>query len=133
MHLRICPKTPVFQSNQAMNEYHISLNSQFIVALDGIICLFFLVQFCDNSLLVLKMRFQPYSFASTKVKGFLSDRKILMSLFYQCSFIYKNVPQFFEIFIFSQSQDIWGNVHYVPESTSDKSFLSPEQNKLKEI
>ena len=32
---------------------------------------------------------------------------------YQCSFIYKSVSQFFEISIFSQ--DIWGNVHYVPE------------------
>ena len=49
-----------------------SLNSQFIVVLDGIIC--------DNSLLVLKMRFQVFSFSSKKVQGFSSDRKILMSL-----------------------------------------------------
>ena len=28
-------------------------------------------------------------------------------------FIYKIVSQFFEILIFSQ--DIWGNIHYVPE------------------
>ena len=55
-----------------------SLNSQFIVVLDGIIC--FSVQFCDNSLLVLKMRFQVFSFASKKVQGFSNDRKILMSL-----------------------------------------------------
>ena len=27
------------------------------------------------------------------------------------------------------SQDIWGNIHYVP----DKSFLCAEQNNLKEI
>ena len=55
-----------------------SLNSQFVVVLDGIIC--FSVQFCDNSLLVLKMRFQVFSFASKKVQGFSSDKKILMSL-----------------------------------------------------
>ena len=28
-------------------------------------------------------------------------------------FIYKTVPQFFEILIFNK--DIWGNVHYRPE------------------
>ena len=43
----------------------------------GIIC--FSVRFCDNSLLVLKMPFQAFSFASKKVQGFFSDRKILMS------------------------------------------------------
>ena len=32
---------------------------------------------------------------------------------YQCSFIFQTVSQFFEILIFSQ--DICGNVHYVPE------------------
>ena len=48
------------------------------------------------------------------------------------------MSQFFEILIFSQ--DIWGNVHYVPEinqphflRNSDKNLLSPEQNNLKEI
>ena len=55
-----------------------SLNSQFNVVLNGIIC--FSVRFCDNSLLVLKMRFQVFSFTSKKVQGFSSDRKILMSL-----------------------------------------------------
>ena len=69
---------PIFQSKQAMNKYHISLNSQFIVFLDGIIC--FSVRFYGNSLLVLKMRFQVFSFASKKVQGFSSDRKILVSL-----------------------------------------------------
>ena len=42
--------------------YHISLNSQFTVVLNGIIC--FSVRFCDNSLLVLKKSFQVFSFAS---------------------------------------------------------------------
>ena len=39
-------------------QHHISLNSQFTVLLNRIIC--FSVQFCDNSLLVLKMRFQVF-------------------------------------------------------------------------
>ena len=59
-------------------QHHISLNSQFIVVLDGIIC--FSVQFCDNSLSVLKMHFQAFSLAGKKVHGFSSDKKILMPL-----------------------------------------------------
>ena len=55
-----------------------SLHSQIIVVLEGIIC--FSVRFCDNSLVVLKMRFQVFSFASKNVQGFSSERKILMSL-----------------------------------------------------
>ena len=42
--------------------------SQFTVVLNGIIC--FSVRFCDNSLLVLKMHFQDFSFASKKYKAF---------------------------------------------------------------
>ena len=49
-----------------------------MVVLDGIIC--FSVRFCDNSLLVLKMRFQVNFFASKNVQGFSSDRKVLISL-----------------------------------------------------
>ena len=44
----------------------------------GIIC--FSGRFCDNSLLVLKMRFQVSPFTTKKVQGFSGDRKILMSL-----------------------------------------------------
>ena len=55
-----------------------SLNSQFTVVLDDMIC--FSIQFCNNSLLVLKMRFQVFSYASEKVQGFSSDRKILVLL-----------------------------------------------------
>ena len=55
-----------------------SLNSQFIVVLDGII--YFSVRFCDDSLLVLKTSFQHFSLASNKVQGFFSDREELMSL-----------------------------------------------------
>ena len=85
-----------------------SLNSQFIVVLNGII--FLSVRFCNNLLLVLKMRFLVFSFASKNVQGFSSDRNILMPLF---SVLFHLQNQFFEILIFSQ--DIWGNVHYVPE------------------
>ena len=82
------------------------------------------------------MRFQVFSFASKKVEGFSSDRKVLMSLL-SALFHLQNRVSIFEILIFSQ--DIWGNVHYVPEinrinlRNSDKSLLSPEQNNLKEI
>ena len=85
-----------------------SLISQFIVVLNGII--FLPVRFCNNLLLVLKMRFLVFSFASKNVQGFSSDRNILMSLF---SVLFHLQNQFFEILIFSQ--DIWGNVHCVPE------------------
>ena len=85
-----------------------SLNSQFIVVLNGII--FLSVRFCNNLLLVLKMRFLVFSFASKNVQGFSSDRNILMSLF---SVLFHLQNEFFEILIFSQ--DIWGNVHCIPE------------------
>ena len=55
-----------------------SLNSQFIVVLNGIT--FFSLRFCDNSLFVLKMHFQVFSFASKKLQEFSSDMKILKSL-----------------------------------------------------
>ena len=85
-----------------------SLISQFIVVLNSII--FLPVRFCNNLLLVLKMRFLVFSFASKNVQGFSSDRNILMSLF---SVLFHLQNQFFEILIFSQ--DIWGNVHCIPE------------------
>ena len=66
----------------------------------------------DNLLLVLKMRFQVFHFASKNVQWVSSDRKILMSLL-SVLFYLQNVSQFFEILIFSW--DIWENVHYVPE------------------
>ena len=40
----------------------------------------FSVRFCDNSLLMLKTSFQVFPFASKKVHGFSSDRKMLKSL-----------------------------------------------------
>ena len=48
---------------------YVSLNSQFIVVLNGIIC--FSIRFCDNLLLELKMRFQVFrSFGSKRHKDF---------------------------------------------------------------
>ena len=68
--------------------------------------------------------------ASKKVQGFSNGRKILM-LFLSVLFHLQNLVSVFGILIFSQ--DIWGNIHYVPKINliSDKSLLSPEQNKLK--
>ena len=64
---------------------------------------------------------------------FSSVSKILMLLL-SVLFHLQTLSQFLDILIFSQ--DIWGHVHYVPETNlrnSDKNLLSPEQNKLKEI
>ena len=64
---------------QAMSKYHrISLNSQFTVVLDSIIC--FSVRFCNKLPVVLKMYFQVFSFARRKVQGFSCDKEILMLL-----------------------------------------------------
>ena len=72
-------KCQFFQSKEPMTKwYYISLNREFTVILNSIIC--FSVQFCDNSLLVLKMHLQVFSFASKKVQGFSSDMKMLMLL-----------------------------------------------------
>ena len=54
-----------------------------MTVLDRISC--FSVPFCDIAVLVLKIYFQFFSFASQKLQGFSSDRKILMimlSVFY---------------------------------------------------
>ena len=66
---------PIFQSKQPMiKQRPISLNSQFTVVLNDIKC--FSVRFCDNSLLVLKMFFQVFSFANKKAQWFSSDKKM---------------------------------------------------------
>ena len=61
---------PIFQSKLPI--------SQFNAVLNGIIC--FSERFCDNSLLMLKMHFQTFSFASKKLQRFSGDRKMLMTL-----------------------------------------------------
>ena len=115
-------------------EYHISLNSQFIVVLDGII--YFSLQFCDNSLLVLKMRFQVFSFASKKVKEFSRDRKILMSLLSVLFHLENRVSVFWNFnfkprYLGKCSLCPWNQPHFL--RNFDKSLLSSEQNNLKEI
>ena len=113
-----------FQSKQRMTKkYYLSSNSQFNNVLNAIIC--FSVRFCDNSLLVLKMSFQVFSFPSKKVQGFSSDRKIII-LFYSLLFHLHNCVSVF-----------W-NVHFLKFQShflknSDKSLSSPGQKKLKEI
>ena len=89
---------------------NITLNRQFTFLVNRTIC--FSVRICDNSLLVLKMPFQVFSFSSKKVQGFALTGRYKCCC-YQCSFIYKILSQFFEILVFSQ--DIWRNVHFVPE------------------
>ena len=116
-----------------MNKYHrISLNSQFIVVLDGITC--FSVRFCNNSLLVLKMRFQVFPFASKKVQGFSSDMKILMSLLsvlfhlQNCVSVFLNF-NFKPRYLRKRTLCPWNQPHFL--RNSDKNLLSPEQNKFK--
>ena len=54
-------QTPIFQSKQAM---HISLNSQFIVVLDDMIC--FSVRFCDKNAKSVKNAFSGLYFCKQK-------------------------------------------------------------------
>ena len=82
----------------------------------GKIC--FSVWFCNNLLLVLKMRFQVFSFESIIVQRFSSDSDGFSALSSAKPSILKTQfssakSQFFEILVFSQ--DICGNVHYLPE------------------
>ena len=54
-------------------QHDISKNSQRTVVFNGIIC--FSVRFYDNSLLVLKMRFQVFPFAGKTLQGFSLTRR----------------------------------------------------------
>ena len=115
-------------------KHHISLNSRYIVVLDGAI--YFSVRFCDNSLLVFKMCFQVFSFASKKVREFSSDRKILMSL----SSVLFHPPYRVSVFwnfnfglryLGKRSLCLWNQPHFL--RNSDKNVLSPKQKKSKDI
>ena len=70
-----------------------------MLVLKGIVCLS--IRICDDSLLVLKMRFRVFSFVSRKVQGFSSDNKLLILLL-PLLFHPLNLSQCFEISIFSQ-------------------------------
>ena len=107
---------------------------QVFAVLNSII--YFSVWFCDNSLLVLKICFQFFSFASKKVKWFSSDRKISMLLLSVLIHLQKPVSVFGN-FTFSLrylgklSLCHWNQPHFLRNSS--KSLLFPEQSNLKEI
>ena len=128
-------KIPIFQSKQPMTKKnYISLNSQFTIVLNIIVC--FSVRFCNNSLLLLKMRFQVFSFARKKVQGFSIDTKILMSLLLVLFHLQNCVSDFWKFnfqlrYLGKRSSCPWNQPHFL--RNSDKSLLSPEQNNLKEI
>ena len=61
--------------------------------MEGIIC--FSVRFFNNLLLVLKMRFQVFSFANRKIQRFFSNRKIL-----------KARAIYYQIFVFSPNENL---------------------------
>ena len=108
--MAVCWKMPIFQNKQLINNiiYHKIAN----LLLFWMASFVFPVQFCYNSLLVLKMHFQDFSFTRKRCNGFPVKGRY-WCCGYQCSYICKTVFQFFEILIFSQ--DIWESTHYVPE------------------
>ena len=117
------------QNNQWLKNVIYPLNSQFTIVLNSTFILS--VRFCNNSLLVLKIVFQVFSFASKKVQGFSSDRKISM-LLYSLPFHLKNCVSVFWNFNFQArylGECSWNQPHFL--RNSDKSLLSPAQKKLK--
>ena len=80
-----------------------------------------------TKLLILKIRFQAFSFASKKVQGFPSDRKILMS-WLSVLFHLKNLVSVFWNFnvypryLGKRSLCPWHQPHF--QRNSDKSFIS---------
>ena len=128
--LMVCP---VFRMS-AIGRFHcISLNNQFTVVLNSIIC--FSVRFCDSSLLVLKMRFQVFSFSSKKLQWFFSDIKILMSLLSLLFHLQTYLSIFWNFnfqprYLRKRSLCQWNQPHFL--RNSDKSLSSPKQNKIKD-
>ena len=122
------------QNNQWLNNIMVSLNRQFTVVLNRIIC--FSVRFYDNSLLVLKMPFQIFSLASKKVQGFSTDRKILISLILVLFHLQNPVSVFWNFsfspkYLWKRSLCPWNQPHFLRNSV--KSLLCPERNNLQEI
>ena len=109
-----------------MTKLHlISLNSQFTVVLNGIIC--FSVRLCENSLLVLKMPVQVFTFASKNVQGFSSERKTLMSLLSVLFHRQNRVSVFWNFkfwpgYMGKRSLCPWNQPHFL--RNSDKSLMS---------
>ena len=73
-------------------KHYVSLNSQFTIVLNDIIC--FSVRFCDNSLLGLNMHFQVILSQAKSARKFSSDRKKLMSLLSVLSHLQNRVSVF---------------------------------------
>ena len=124
-------KRPIFEPKQAMNkEHHISLYSQFVVVLHAII-FFFLVPFCDNSLLVLKMRFQVFSLARKNFFQWQKDINVVVisvfsstKLCLSFSKVLFSAKVFYETFIMSLKSTSF------PKELWWKSFIS-RANKIK--
>ena len=92
------------------------------------------MRFCDNSLLVLKMRFQVFSFASKKVQGFSSDRKILMSLLSVLFHLQNRVSVFWNFnfqprYLGKRSLCPWNQPHF--RGNSVKAFYLPSKTNQK--
>ena len=82
------------------------------------------------------MRFQIFSFASKKVQGFSSYRRILMSLLSVLFHLQNRVSVFWNFnfqprYLGKRSLCLWNQPHF--KRNSDKSLVSPKQNSLKEI
>ena len=109
-----------------------SLNSQFTIVLNDLIC--FSVRSCDNSLFVLKCFFRSFLLQAKRYKGFPVTKKC----YCRCnhfSFIYETVSQFFEILIFSQNK-IFGEtfIMSVKSTTFPKELWSkPLISRAKQI
>ena len=72
-------KRQFFNKNkQCLNNITYHKIANLLVVLDDIIC--FSARFYDNLLLVFKMRFQVFPFASKKLQGFSNEKIILKSL-----------------------------------------------------
>ena len=86
------------------------------------------------SLLVLKMRFQVFSFASKKVQGFSSDRKILMSLLSVLFHLQNRVSVFWNFnfqprYLGKRSLCPWNQPHF--RGNSVKAFYLPSKTNQK--
>ena len=105
------------------------LNSQFILFFW--MAFFFSVRFCDNSLLVLKMRFQVFCFTSRNVQGFSNDKKILMSLLSVLFHLQSHVSvfwnfNFWQRYLGKLSLCPWKQPHFLRNSYKSLSRGFPE-------
>ena len=121
----------IIATNDQIKSY--TLNSQFTAVLNIIIC--FSARFSNNSLLLLKMHFRVFSFANKKLQGCSSDRKMLLLLqsvlFHLQNRVHFWSFNFYPSYLEKCSICPWNQPHFL--RNSDKSLLSRELSKLKEI